>query len=91
MPPTGVARFVDQAATALAMLAASIPSFWLGLILMQVFAVRFDLFPVSGYGGPGSTFADRMYHLIAGVCARDRLLGADPAIYPRLDARRARR
>ena len=53
----------DQAATALAMLAASIPSFWLGLIMMQVFAVRFDLFPVSGYGGPGSTFAERMYHL----------------------------
>jgi len=54
----------DQAATALAMLAASIPSFWLGLIMMQVFAVRFDLFPVSGYGGPGSSFADRMYHLV---------------------------
>ena len=55
--------FVDQAATTLAMFAASIPSFWLGLILMQVFAVRFGMFPVSGYGGPGSTFLDRMYHL----------------------------
>ncbi|WP_077963432.1 ABC transporter permease [Ensifer adhaerens] len=55
--------FVDQAATTLAMLAASIPSFWLGLILIQVFAVRFGWFPVSGYGGPGSSFADRMYHL----------------------------
>jgi peptide/nickel transport system permease protein len=53
----------DQVATALAMLAASIPSFWLGLILIQSFAVRYDLFPVSGYGGPGSTFGDRMYHL----------------------------
>ena len=56
--------FVDQAATAVAMLAASIPSFWLGLILMQFFAVRLNLFPVSGYGGPGSSFIDRMYHLI---------------------------
>jgi peptide/nickel transport system permease protein len=55
--------FVDQAATAVAMLAASIPSFWLGLIFIQFFAVRFSLFPVSGYGGPGSTFVDRMYHL----------------------------
>ena len=45
------------------MLAASIPSFWLGLILVQVFAVRLDMFPVSGYGGPGSSFAERMYHL----------------------------
>jgi peptide/nickel transport system permease protein len=55
--------FFDQAATTLAMLAASIPSFWLGLLLMQIFAVRYNLFPVSGYGGPGSTFLERMYHL----------------------------
>jgi peptide/nickel transport system permease protein len=55
--------FVDQAATTIAMLAASIPSFWLGLVLMQFFSVRLGLFPVSGYGGPGSSFLDRMYHL----------------------------
>lgn len=55
--------FVDQAATTLAMLAASIPSFWLGLILIQFLAVRLGWFPVSGYGGPGSSFMERMYHL----------------------------
>lgn len=55
--------FIDQAATTLAMLAASIPSFWLGLILIQFLAVRLGWFPVSGYGGPGSTFVERMYHL----------------------------
>lgn len=55
--------FIDQAATTLAMFAASIPSFWLGLILMQVFAVRYGLFPVSGYGGPDASFTDRMWHL----------------------------
>lgn len=55
--------FVDQAVTTLAMLAASIPSFWLGLILIQILAVRLGWFPVSGYGGPGSSFAERMYHL----------------------------
>lgn len=55
--------FIDQAATTLAMFAASIPSFWLGLILMQVFAVRYGFFPVSGYGGPDASFADRMWHL----------------------------
>ena len=32
------------------MLGASIPSFWLGLILMQIFAVRLGWFPVAGYG-----------------------------------------
>ncbi|MBB6470210.1 ABC transporter permease [Aminobacter carboxidus] len=55
--------FIDQASTFLAMLAASIPSFWLGLILMQFVAVRHNIFPVSGYGGPGASFLDRMYHL----------------------------
>lgn len=54
---------VDQAATTLAMLAASVPSFWLGLILIQVLAVRLGWFPVSGYGGPGSSFLERMHHL----------------------------
>jgi peptide/nickel transport system permease protein len=55
--------FIDQLSTTIAMLAASIPSFWLGLILMQFFAVRLNLFPVSGYGGPGASFLERMYHL----------------------------
>jgi peptide/nickel transport system permease protein len=54
----------DQATTGIAMLAASIPSFWLGLLLIQYFAVRFGLFPVSGYGGPGASFATRLYHLV---------------------------
>ena len=42
----------DQATTTLAMLAASIPSFWLGLLLIQIVAVRWGILPVSGYGGP---------------------------------------
>jgi peptide/nickel transport system permease protein len=54
----------DQLATTLAMLAASIPSFWLGLILIQVFAVRLGWFPVSGYGGPGAPFLVRLTHLV---------------------------
>nr|WP_047579013.1 ABC transporter permease [Methylobacterium sp. ZNC0032] len=56
--------FVDQAATTLAMLGASIPGFWLGLILMQVFAVRLGLLPVSGYGGPDTSLLERIRHLI---------------------------
>ena len=54
----------DQATTTVAMLAASIPSFWLGLLLIQYFAVRFGIFPVSGYGGPGASLATRLYHLV---------------------------
>jgi peptide/nickel transport system permease protein len=54
----------DQTATTLAMLAASVPSFWLGLIFIQLFAVRFNLFPVSGYGGPGASLGLRLSHLV---------------------------
>jgi peptide/nickel transport system permease protein len=56
--------FLDQAATTLAMLGASIPGFWLGLILMQIFAVRLGILPVSGYGGPDTTLIERIKHLI---------------------------
>lgn len=54
----------DQSATTVAMLAASIPSFWLGLLMIQFFAVKLGWFPTSGYGGPGASFAARLGHLV---------------------------
>lgn len=54
----------DQAATTIAMFAASVPSFWLGLLLIQFFAVRLGWFDTSGYGGPGASFGDRLAHLV---------------------------
>jgi peptide/nickel transport system permease protein len=58
------ASAVDQALSGFAMLGASIPSFWLGLILMQVFAVGLGWFPVAGYGDPGVPLSARLHHLI---------------------------
>jgi peptide/nickel transport system permease protein len=54
----------DQVTTTLAMFAASIPSFWLGLVLMQIFAVKLGWFDPSGYGGPGASLAVRLHHLV---------------------------
>lgn len=54
----------DQIVVTLTMVAASIPSFWLGLILIQVFAVQFGWFPASGYGGPATPFLERLTHLV---------------------------
>jgi len=54
----------DQGSISGAMLAASIPSFWMGLILQQYLATDAGWFPVSGYGGPDASFADRMGHLV---------------------------
>lgn len=53
----------DQVVSAVAMLAASVPSFWMGLILIRIFAVQMGWFPSSGYGPPDASLAQRMYHL----------------------------
>jgi peptide/nickel transport system permease protein len=57
-------KWIDQVFTGVAMLGASVPSFWFGLILMQLFAVRLGWFPVAGYGDPGVGLLERMYHLV---------------------------
>ncbi len=57
-------KSVDQFFSGFAMLGASIPSFWFGLILMQIFAVGLGWFPVAGYGDPGAPLSDRLHHLI---------------------------
>lgn len=56
--------WLDHAVTAVAMFAASVPSFWLALMLIQTLAVQAGWFPVSGYGPPGASFLMRMSHLI---------------------------
>ena len=68
--PCGIAsavwrgRAIDQVFSGFAMLGASVPSFWFGLILMQIFAVALGWFPVAGYGDPGVPLADRLHHLV---------------------------
>jgi peptide/nickel transport system permease protein len=54
----------DQLLTGFAMLGASVPSFWFGLVLMQIFAVSLGWFPVSGYGEPGASLAQRLHSLV---------------------------
>jgi len=55
---------LDQAVTAISMLAASLPSFWVGLTLIEYFAVRLGWFPVAGYGDPGAGLGQRLHHLV---------------------------
>jgi peptide/nickel transport system permease protein len=57
-------RRLDQALTVGAMLAASLPSFWIGLMLIHYLAVNLGWFPVAGYGPPDSSLADRLRHLV---------------------------
>lgn len=56
--------FFDQSAISAAMLAASVPSFWTGLIAQRWLATEYGWFPASGYGGPDADFLSRMAYLI---------------------------
>ena len=56
--------FLDQFVSGSAMLLASVPNFWLGLLLIQFFAVGFGILPVSGYGLPGADLTERLRHLL---------------------------
>lgn len=59
---------LDQALLGWAMLAASLPSFWLGLLCIQVFSVWLGWFPVAGYGDPGAGLLVRLGHLVLPAC-----------------------
>ncbi|MCW2289489.1 ABC transporter permease [Leucobacter luti] len=52
---------VDSLVVSGTTLAASIPSFVLGIALVALFSVQLRWFPVAGIGGPG--FGERLFHL----------------------------
>jgi peptide/nickel transport system permease protein len=58
--PLGIAaalrrdRALDHGARLFAMAGVSVPSFWLGPVLILLFAIHWDLAPVSGRAGPAS-------------------------------------
>ncbi len=58
---------LDYAATAAATVGYSVPRFWIGMILILVFAVGLRLFPVIGVGAPGNA-PDILYHLALPAC-----------------------
>ncbi len=43
-------RWPDHLVRAFSMLSLAMPSFWVGMMLLQFFAVKYRIFPVSGYG-----------------------------------------
>jgi peptide/nickel transport system permease protein len=68
--PSGMAAAVwrgswlDQVVSAIAMVGTSLPSFWAGLLLIQLFAVHLGWFPASGYGSPDVMLLERLQHLV---------------------------
>ncbi|MBC8263768.1 MAG: ABC transporter permease [Anaerolineales bacterium] len=73
-------RFVQYIANAGAMLGVSVPTFWLGLVILLYFSVRIRIIPSGGMmtiGLEGFSLWDRLYHLLppAAVLATMHLAG----------------
>ena len=58
--------FVDRFLTTLSVAAASVPTFWLGIVLLIVFSLRLGWFPATGMYNPRGekTFEDLLRHLV---------------------------
>lgn len=50
-------RWPDQVFRVLSMAGVAIPSFWLGVLLIQQFALNMPLFPTGGYTNPADSFS----------------------------------
>jgi peptide/nickel transport system permease protein len=53
-------RAVDHVVRVISTAGLGLPAFWLGIMLIILFSVKLDLFPVSGYG---RTTAEKLHHL----------------------------
>jgi peptide/nickel transport system permease protein len=55
---------LDAFLTGINALGLAIPSFWLGILLILVFSVRFRLLPPSGAGDPGASGISNLRYLV---------------------------
>jgi peptide/nickel transport system permease protein len=70
---------VDKASVVLATVGVAIPNFWLALMLVVLFAVHLDWFPVLGYVGPGESVTEWVRHLVLPAIALGVLVAASLA------------
>jgi len=60
-------RFVQYISNSIAMMGVSVPTFWLGLVILLLFSVRIRIIPSGGMmtiGVEGVDLWDRLYHLV---------------------------
>jgi peptide/nickel transport system permease protein len=55
-------RVPDHVVRAVPLVGLGFPPFWIGFVLLLVFAIRIPLFPVGDYGQGG--FLDHLYHMV---------------------------
>jgi len=56
-------RLPDYLGRIFSLTGISVPEFYLGILLMYIFAVKLNMFPVVGAGDPGN-LGERLYHLV---------------------------
>jgi len=44
--------FIDRISTSIALIGVSMPTFWIGMLLIQLFSLKLRVLPVSGWYGP---------------------------------------
>ena len=84
-------RWLDRFLNGVAFVSLSMPAFWLGILVILVFAVRWHLFPAGGaraLGGVGSA-GDRAWHLVLPALVLSAAIGAEVFRYTRSSVRSA--
>ena len=56
--------WVDQLTRLFALAGYSLPSYWLGILLMLAFSYQWNLFPAGGYVAPNEDFGRHLSHLV---------------------------
>lgn len=60
-------KWIDTFATVLSYIGVSIPVFWLGLILIYVFGLKLEWFPIAGYTLPTENLLENLYQSVLPV------------------------
>jgi peptide/nickel transport system permease protein len=60
-------KWIDTLATVLSYIGVSIPVFWLGLILIYLFGLRLEWFPIAGYTLPTENLLENLYQSVLPV------------------------
>ncbi len=69
-------RVADYLATAFVLLGLSVPSFWLAVLLILLFALRLGWLPPTGYLSPGESLSGNLLHMILPALSLGLILAA---------------
>ena len=68
--------WVDFLVTSVSLFGISLPTFWLGVLLVLLFSVRLGWLPASGYVGPTEDFGEYLRHLVMPALALGLAVGS---------------